>query len=55
MAYAKANPDKLNFAHAGVGATSQLCEVLMKSATGAKWTSIPYKGTGPALNDMLGG
>lgn len=55
LAYAKANPDKLNFAHAGVGATSQLCEVLMKSATGAKWTSIPYKGTGPALNDMLGG
>ena len=55
LAYARANPDKLNFAHAGVGATSQLCEVLLKQATGAKWTSVPYKGTGPALNDLLGG
>ena len=53
--YAKANPDKLNFANAGVGATSHLCAVLLQAATGAKWTSIPYKGTGPALNDMLGG
>ena len=55
LAYARANPDKLNFAHAGVGATSQLCEVLLKQATGVKWTSVPYKGTGPALNDLLGG
>ena len=54
MSFAKANPDKLNFANAGIGATSHLCEVLLKSATGAKWTTIPYKGTGPALNDMLG-
>lgn len=55
LSFVKANPDKLNFANAGIGATSHLCEVLMKSATGAKWTTIPYKGTGPALNDMLGG
>jgi len=55
LAYAKTNGDKLNFANAGVGATSQLCEALLKSATGSKWTSIPYKGTGPALNDLLGG
>ncbi len=55
LAYARANPGKLNFAHAGVGATSQLCEVLLQGATGVKWASIPYKGTGPALNDMLGG
>jgi len=54
MSFAKANPDKLNFANAGIGATSHLCEVLLKSATGAKWITIPYKGTGPALNDMLG-
>ena len=53
--YAKANPGKLNFANAGIGATSHLCEVLLRSATGANWTSIPYKGTGPALNDLLGG
>lgn len=54
LAFARANPEKLNFANAGIGATSQLCEVLMKSASGAKWTSVPYKGTGPALNDLLG-
>jgi tripartite-type tricarboxylate transporter receptor subunit TctC len=55
LAYAKINGDKLNFANAGVGATSQLCEALLKSATNNKWTSVPYKGTGPALNDLLGG
>ncbi len=55
LSFAKTNPDKLNFANAGIGATSHLCEVLMKSASGAKWTSVPYKGTGPALNDLLGG
>ncbi len=55
LAFARANPDQLNFANAGVGATSHLCEVLLKSITGVKWASIPYKGTGPALNDMLGG
>lgn len=55
LSFAKTNPDKLNFANAGIGATSHLCEVLMKSASGAKWTTIPYKGTGPALNDLLGG
>jgi tripartite-type tricarboxylate transporter receptor subunit TctC len=54
LTFARANPEKLNFANAGIGATSHLCEVLMKSASGAKWTSVPYKGTGPALNDLLG-
>ncbi len=49
------NPGKLNFANAGIGATSHLCEVLLKSVTSANWASIPYKGTGPALNDLLGG
>jgi tripartite-type tricarboxylate transporter receptor subunit TctC len=53
--YVKANPGKVNFANAGVGATSNLCEVLMKSTLGASWTSISYKGTGPALNDLLAG
>jgi tripartite-type tricarboxylate transporter receptor subunit TctC len=54
LAYAKANPGKLNFANAGTGATSQLCELLLQTTTGSKWTSVPYKGTGPALNDLLG-
>ncbi|QWE25180.1 tripartite tricarboxylate transporter substrate binding protein BugD [Polynucleobacter sp. AP-Elch-400A-B2] len=53
--YIKANPGKLNFANAGVGSTSNLCEVLMKSSLSADWTSISYKGTGPALNDLLAG
>jgi tripartite-type tricarboxylate transporter receptor subunit TctC len=46
---------EFNFANAGVGATSHLCEVLLRSATQVRWLSVPYKGTGPALNDLLGG
>ena len=53
--YVRANPDKVNFANAGVGATTNLCEVLMKSTLGASWLSVSYKGTGPALNDLLSG
>ena len=53
--YIKANPGKLNFANAGIGSTSNLCEVLMKSSLAANWTSVSYKGTGPALNDLLAG
>jgi tripartite-type tricarboxylate transporter receptor subunit TctC len=53
--YVRANSDKVNFANAGVGATSNLCEVLMKSTLGASWLSVSYKGTGPALNDLLAG
>ena len=53
--YARSNPDKVNFANAGIGATSNLCEVLMKSTLGASWLSVSYKGTGPALNDLLAG
>ena len=55
LTYAKERPGKINFAHAGVGATSNLCEALLQATTGAKWLSVPYKGTGPALNDLLGG
>jgi len=53
--YVRANPDKVNFANAGIGATSNLCEVLMESTLGASWLSVSYKGTGPALNDLLAG
>ncbi len=55
LTMAKNNGNPLNFANAGVGATSQLCEALLKSTTSSQWTSVPYKGTGPALNDLLGG
>jgi tripartite-type tricarboxylate transporter receptor subunit TctC len=55
LAYVKERPGKVNFANAGVGATSNLCEALIQATTGSKWLSVPYKGTGPALNDLLGG
>jgi len=51
--YAKANPGKINFANAGVGSTSHLCDVLFQYLSSASWVNIPYKGTGPALNDLL--
>ena len=41
--YIKANPGKLNFANAGIGSTSNLCEVLMKSSLAANWTSVSTK------------
>ena len=40
--YVRANPDKVNFANAGIGATTNLCEVLMKSTLGASWLSVSY-------------
>jgi len=55
MAYAVANKDKLNLANAGVGSASHLCGMLLMSALNADFTTIPYKGTGPAMNDLLGG
>ena len=54
-AYAKASPDKINFANAGIGATSHLCGMLLMSAMQTDLTTVPFKGTGPALNDLIGG
>jgi len=53
IAYAKANPGKLNYASQGVGTTSHLTAELFASITGVKLTHVPYKGTGPALNDII--
>jgi tripartite-type tricarboxylate transporter receptor subunit TctC len=53
IAYAKANPGKLNFASQGVGTTSHLTAELFASITHVKLTHVPYKGTGPALNDII--
>lgn len=53
--YLKANKDKINLADAGPGAVSHLCGMLFKSAIGVDLTSVPYKGTGPAMNDLMGG
>jgi len=54
-AYIKANGPKVTMANAGPGAVSQLCGLLFQSRLGVKLTNIPYKGTGPALTDLLGG
>ncbi len=54
-AYIKANGSKVTMANAGPGAVSQLCGLLFQSRLGIKLTNIPYKGTGPALTDFLGG
>ena len=55
IAYVKANKDKVNLANAGIGAASHLCGTLFMSAVETDLTTIPYNGTGPAMNDLLGG
>lgn len=55
ISYAKANPGKLAFASSGSGASSHLAGVLFNMRAGTDIQHIPYKGTGPALNDLLGG
>jgi tripartite-type tricarboxylate transporter receptor subunit TctC len=55
LAYAKANKDKVSYANAGVGAASHLCGMLFMSAIQTEFLTVPYKGTGPAMNDLLGG
>lgn len=52
--YVKANPDKVSLANAGIGAASHLCGTMFSSAIGVELLTIPYKGTGPAMNDLLG-
>jgi len=53
IAYAKANPGKLNYASQGVGTTSHLTAALFASIAHVTLTHVPYKGTGPALNDII--
>ncbi len=55
LAYVKANAAKLTLAHAGLGAVSQLCGMLFQKMLGAELTTVPYSGTAPALNALLGG
>jgi len=55
LAYVKANPGKLNYASQGVGTTSHLTAELFTTVTGTKMTHVPYRGTGPALNDIVAG
>jgi tripartite-type tricarboxylate transporter receptor subunit TctC len=53
--YVKANADKVTMANAGIGAASHLCGMIFMSATEIPLTTVPYKGTGPAMTDLLGG
>ena len=55
LAYIKANSAKMSLANAGIGAASHLCGMLFQSAIQVDLLTVPYKGTGPAMNDLLGG
>jgi tripartite-type tricarboxylate transporter receptor subunit TctC len=55
LAYAKARPGKLNFAIGGIGSSLHMAGDLLKMQTGVFVVNIPYKGTGPALADVIGG
>jgi tripartite-type tricarboxylate transporter receptor subunit TctC len=53
--YLRKNKDKVSYANAGIGAASHLCGMLFMSAIQLDLLTVPYKGTGPAMNDLLGG
>jgi len=55
LAYISANKAKMSLANAGIGAASHLCGMLFQSAIKTDLLTVPYKGTGPAMNDLLGG
>jgi tripartite-type tricarboxylate transporter receptor subunit TctC len=55
VAFAKANPDKVSFASGGTGATNHLSGELLKAMTGAPMLHVPYKGSAPALVDVMAG
>ncbi len=55
IAYAKANPNKLNYASQGIGTAAHLVAELFKSMAGVQINHVPYRGSGPALNDLVAG
>ena len=55
VAFAKANPDKTTFAVGSVGSAGHLATELLKKDAGVKYTVVPYKGTAPAFQDLIGG
>jgi tripartite-type tricarboxylate transporter receptor subunit TctC len=55
IAYAKANPDKLNYASAGAGTTHHLAGELFKLLTNTKIRHVPFRGAGPAMQDLVAG
>ncbi|MEO6746191.1 MAG: tripartite tricarboxylate transporter substrate binding protein [Caldimonas sp.] len=55
VAYGKANPDKLNYASSGAGAPQRMAAEILRNETGMKMVHVPYKGSGPAMTDLVGG
>jgi tripartite-type tricarboxylate transporter receptor subunit TctC len=55
IAYAKANPGKLNYGSSGTGGSVHLATEFLNQVAGTRMTHVPYKGQGPALNDLIGG
>ena len=55
IAYARANPGKLSFGSSGIGAAAHLTTELFKQTAGVDMVHVPYKGTAPALQDLIGG
>lgn len=55
VTYAKANPGKLNFASSGAGSIQHIAGEMLQQQTGTSMTHVPYKGAGPAVQDLLGG
>jgi tripartite-type tricarboxylate transporter receptor subunit TctC len=55
VSYVKANQSRINLANAGLGAVSQLCGLLLERELGVKLTAVPFQGTAPAMNALLGG
>jgi putative tricarboxylic transport membrane protein len=55
LAWMKEKGKGITYAHAGVGSASHLCALLLMHATGTEMTAVAYRGTGPAMNDLLGG
>ncbi|MES2197619.1 MAG: tripartite tricarboxylate transporter substrate-binding protein [Pseudomonadota bacterium] len=55
LAWIRDNKDKATYGHAGVGSASHLCMLMLMKEVGVQINGIPYRGTGPAMNDLLGG
>jgi tripartite-type tricarboxylate transporter receptor subunit TctC len=55
IAYAKANQEKMQYGSAGAGSGAHVCAILLDSAMGTQITHVPYRGTGPAMQDLLAG
>ena len=55
VAWMKANGEKATYGHAGIGSASHLCMLVLMKELGIQMNGVPYRGTGPAMNDLLAG